>query len=58
MASNGLTYYERLLIAIDTFVLFLGISSTVLRFYARRVAKAKLWFDDYFMAAGVVSLNP
>ena len=55
MAFDGLSYYERLIIAIDAFVLFLGISSTILRLYGRRVAKMKLWFDDYFMAAGVVS---
>jgi hypothetical protein len=56
MESSDLSFYQRLLVAIDTFVLFLGISSTILRFYARRVSKTKLWLDDYFMAAGVVSI--
>ena len=44
-----------LIIGIDTFVLLLGITSTALRFYARRISKTNLWLDDYFIAAGEVS---
>jgi hypothetical protein len=61
MAPKGPNPRESLIVGIDTFVLILGITSTLLRLYAAKVSKTRLWLDYYFMAVGVVrilSLTP
>ena len=57
MTSDTPNHQSRLIIGIDVFVLFLGISSTGLRFYARKISNSKLWLDDYFMAVGEVGVE-
>lgn len=51
---DGLSYNQNLIIAITTLVLILAYVSFGLRLYARRVSGAKVWWDDYTIAAGLV----
>ena len=53
-SPDGLTYNQNLIIAITTLVLVLAYASYALRLYARRVSGAKVWWDDYMVAAGLV----
>ena len=52
--ADGLSYNQNLIIAITTLVLVLAYVSYGLRLYARRVSGAKVWWDDYMIAAGLV----
>lgn len=53
-SPDGLSYNQNLIIAITTLVLILAYVSFGLRLYARRVSGAKVWWDDYTIAAGLV----
>lgn len=54
MAGDIATYRQKLIVGVTTAVLILAIVSCLLRWYARRISSATLWYDDYLMGAGLV----
>ena len=58
MDSKEVLYNQHLIIAITTFIEVLGITSYVLRLLARRFSSTALWWDDYVMGIGLVTIYP
>ena len=52
--QGRLTYNQQLIISVTTVVLVLAFLSYGLRLYARRIAGAKVWWDDHMIAGGLV----
>ena len=55
VTSKEVAEHQRLIIGVTTVALILAVTSYVLRLYARWISVARLWYDDYFMCAGLVS---
>ena len=51
----GYTDYQQRFLALQIVLILLATFSVVLRLFSRRITKASLWWDDYFIIAGLVS---
>ncbi len=50
-------YRQRLVLGVTITILMLAIISYALRLYAKRITAASVWWDDYMIGVGLVSID-